>query len=104
VRVRVRVYALCPGSLVSVLLPFVSPFIVLGVSVVVLGCGWFGVATIGFGEEVVEFGVARVRLVLVVAVDTVIDVGGIRSRSFQGAAYFRTRGCALCSEREVVDN
>jgi hypothetical protein len=58
VRVRVRVYALCPGSLVSVfllvsvLLSFVSRFIVPGVSVVVFGCGWFGVATIGFGEVV----------------------------------------------------
>ena len=57
-RVRVRVYALCPGSLVSVfllvsvLLSFVSRFIVPGVSVVVFGCGWFGVATIGFGEVV----------------------------------------------------
>ena len=57
-RVRVRVYALCPGSLVSVLLlvfvllSFVSRFIVPGVSVVVFGCGWFGVAMIGFGEVV----------------------------------------------------
>ena len=70
---RVRVYTLCLGSLVSVLvlvsvlLPSVSRSIVPGVFVVVLGCGWFGVATIGFG-------VARVRLVLVVVMDTVVDV------------------------------
>ena len=38
--------------LVSVLLSFVSRFIVPGVSVVVFGCGWFGVATVGFGEVV----------------------------------------------------
>ena len=77
---RACVYALCLGSLVSVfllvsvLLPSVSRLIVPGVSVVVLGCGWFGVVTIGFGEVVVGFGVARVRLVLVVAMDTVVDV------------------------------
>ena len=56
--VHVCVYMLCPGSLISVLLlvsmllSFISRFIVPRVSVVVLGCGWFGVATIGFREVV----------------------------------------------------